>query len=94
MQQQQNQMKTATIKSTRTFLSDRPDSSRDTTGTLPELMDYFSYTLEAGASWEHEKGNKKVNREPKTFKALVTALNNAKHNTGRMYQDTFFDLVQ
>lgn len=50
-----------TIKKTRVNLIS--DSYEITfTGTLPELLDKFSYTLECGASWSHEKGNKKINR--------------------------------
>jgi len=49
-------------------------------GTLEELIQCFSHTLAVGVSWEHEKGNKKINRNPKSIKALVTALYNAKNN--------------
>jgi len=49
-------------------------------GTLAELIRYFSYTLEVGASWQHEKGNKKINQNPKSAKVLVTNLYNAKNN--------------
>jgi hypothetical protein len=38
-------------------------------GTLEELTQCFSYTLEVGASW-----NKKINRNPKTIAALVKNL--------------------
>jgi len=48
--------------------------------TLPELLEYFSYTLEVGQSWEHEKGNKKINMNPKGVKSLVNNLNKAKEN--------------
>ena len=63
-------MKTFTVIKTR--------RGRDTvtTGTIPELLDYFGYTLECGKSWEHEKGNKKININPKGIKSLVTNLNN------------------
>ena len=43
------------------------------TGTIPYLIEYFGYTLEVGASW-----NKKVNRNPKGIKTLITNLNRAK----------------
>ncbi len=49
-------------------------------GTLEELTNYFGYTLEVGQSWEHEKGNKKINRRPKSIAALVTNIYNAKNN--------------
>ena len=41
-------------------------------GTLEELIKTFSYTLEKGASWQHEKGNKKINRNPKNIKSLIS----------------------
>lgn len=49
-------------------------------GTLPELIGYFRYGLETGHSYQHEKGNKKINLEPKTIKSLISNLNNAKTN--------------
>ena len=57
--------------------SDRVSS---TTGTIAELVEYYGYTLEKGASWQHEKGNKKINRNPKTLASLLTNLNNAVNN--------------
>ena len=51
--------------------------------TLEEAVKYFGYTLECGASWQHERGNKKINRNPKTIKSLITNLNNASDNTAR-----------
>ena len=49
-------------------------------GTLEELVKYFGYTLEKGKSYEHEKGNKKINLQPKSFNALLTNINNAENN--------------
>lgn len=49
-------------------------------GTMPELVLIFKYTLDCGASYQHEKGNKKINRSPKTLASLITNLNNAKNN--------------
>ena len=51
--------------------------------TVEEAVEYYGYTLECGASWSHEKGNKKINRKPTTIKSLVTNLNNASNNTAR-----------
>lgn len=48
--------------------------------TVEEAVEYYGYTLEKGASWQHEKGNKKINRNPKTIKSLLTNLNNAVNN--------------
>ena len=49
-------------------------------GTLEELIEAYSYTLEVGQSYEWEKGNKKINRNPKSIKALVSNLQKAKDN--------------
>lgn len=51
--------------------------------TIEEAVEYYSYTLECGASWSHEKGNKKINCKPTTIKGLITNLNNASNNTAR-----------
>jgi len=48
--------------------------------TVEEAVEYYGYTLEVGASWAHEKGNKKINRNPTTIKSLITNLNNASNN--------------
>jgi hypothetical protein len=48
--------------------------------TIAEAVEYYGYTLEKGASWQHEKGNKKINRNPSTIKSLLTNLNNAVNN--------------
>ena len=51
--------------------------------TLAEAIEYYSYTLECGAGWSHEPGNKKINRNPTTIKSLITNLNNASSNTAQ-----------
>ena len=51
------------------------------TGTLDELKHTFNYTLECGKSWEHEKGNAKININPKSIKSLVNMLNKAVNNS-------------
>ena len=74
--------------------SARRATSKEVTGTLEYLLNYFSYTLETGKSYEHEKGNKKINLQPKTAKSLVTNLNNAKSNAAANgYSDTSYSLV-
>ena len=50
-------------------------------GSKSELIVSFKYTLDCGASWQHEKGRKKINRNPKTLASLITNLNNAKNNS-------------
>ena len=64
-----------------TSTSWRNGRTHDITGTLAELIQAHRYTLECGASWQHEKGNKKINTAPKTIKSLVTNLNNAVNNS-------------
>lgn len=63
-------------------------------GTLEELIKAYSYTLEVGASWQHEKGNKKINRQPKSVKTLVNNLNNAVNNSAANgYAGKFYRLM-
>ena len=50
-------------------------------GALEELIGFYSYTLENGQSWEHEKGNKKINCNPRSVATLVKNLNNAVNNS-------------
>jgi hypothetical protein len=44
-------------------------------GTLAELIESFGYTLECGKSWEFEKGNHKINDNPKSINTFVKNLN-------------------
>ena len=50
-------------------------------GTLQELVEAHRYTLETGASYEYEKGNKKINCNPKSISALINNLNKAVNNS-------------
>jgi len=80
-----------------TIVSERASrgSKSEFTGTVSELIDMFSYTLEVGACYQHEKGNKKINRQPKTIKGLITNLNNAKTNAAANgYSDTHYYLKE
>ena len=52
----------------------------ESSGTIEELLKYHSYTLEVGKSWEHEKGNSKINEYPKTGASLVSNLNKSARN--------------
>ena len=66
--------------------STRPMSGRSYAShplTVEEAVDYYRYTLECGASWQHEKGNKKINCKPTTIKSLIANLNNASNNSAR-----------
>lgn len=51
--------------------------------TPDEAVEYYAYTLKCGASWQHERGNQKINRNPKSIKSLITNLNRASNNTAR-----------
>lgn len=70
----------ATAK-TFTIITNRRGVDRETSGTLEELRKYFSYTLIRGESWQHEKGNRKINLNPKSITTLVNNLNNAERNS-------------
>lgn len=62
-------------------------------GTLEDLVDYFGYTLEVGQSWEREKGNKKINMNPKSGKSLVDNLNKAVTNaSANGHSSTYYTL--
>lgn len=69
--------KTYTITQTRS----RTGQVRTFSGSIDELISYHKYTLETGASYQHEKGNKKINRAPKTIAGLISNLNNAVNNS-------------
>lgn len=58
--------KTYTIRKTR----GRTGAQTDYTGTVAELTEEFSYTLQCGNSW-----NPKINRTPTTAISLVSNLN-------------------
>jgi len=62
--------------------------------TLPEAINAFSYTLECGSAYEHEKGNKKINRNPKSFKTLVINLNKASDNSAMSGIGDRYELVE
>ena len=64
-----------------TCIKERADSRHTMTGTVEELVESCSYTLECGQSYQHEKGNKKINRNPKSISSLVNNLNNAVNNS-------------
>ena len=59
----------------------RTGATREITGTLEELKKYFKYTLECGESWQEEKGNHKINTNPKSINALINNLNWAVNNS-------------
>jgi hypothetical protein len=59
-------------------------------GTLTEMLEQFSYTLDIGASYD-----KKVNRNPKSGVSLVDALNKAaKARAVNINPSTYYSLVK
>jgi len=63
-------------------------NTKEITGTLEYLTDYFSYTLEVGNSW-----NSKINTKPKTIKSLVSNLNKSFYEKeSNCYERTFIEL--
>lgn len=71
----------------------RKGKLRTTVGSLPDLIEIFSYTLTVGKDYETEKGNKKINLSPKTIEDLVRNLNNAKRNASRNGNpDTYYEV--
>ena len=69
-----------TVTKTRCGYLSGKTSTYTYSGTLEELIEKFSYTLEVGVSYAYERGSKKVNRTPKTMKQLMTSLENADYN--------------
>lgn len=59
----------------------RTGSEQVFTGTLKDLIPMFEHTLEVGRCYQHERGNKKINTNPKTIKSLISNLNNAVNNS-------------
>jgi len=70
-----------------TIIVERRGREREVTGTIQELCEHFGYTLLKGKSWEHERGNKRINTAPKTIDSLVSNLNNAAANG---FQSTWY----
>lgn len=75
---------------TYTIVKTRRGNESEYSGTVEELTKTFSYTLECGNSW-----NSKINRNPKTAKSLVTALNKSVDETmGSCYDPDYYELKQ
>lgn len=62
-------------------MSSRPTRYYYQEGTLEELVKAYGYTLECGCSYQHEKGNSKINCNPKSVATLVNNLNKAVNNS-------------
>jgi len=76
-------MKTYTVQQT------RKGRTTEIKGTLPELIEYFGYTLECGNSW-----NRKIQKNPKTIKSFISNLQRSyEEKEANCYERTFVDLV-
>ena len=59
--------------------------------TVEEASRFYAYTLEVGASFQHEKGASKINLKPRTINSLLSNLNKATHNsTANGYGDAIY----
>jgi hypothetical protein len=73
----------------------RNDSKSYQEGTLEELIKAYGYTLECGQSYQNEKGNAKINCNPKSVSILVKNLNNAVNNSAANgYAGVTYSLVE
>lgn len=75
----------------RTYIVEKIKKGRSTLveGTVEEITNYFGYTLECGNSW-----NKKINRNPKTIKSLISNLEKAFDEVeGCCYERTSLRLI-
>lgn len=73
-------MKTYTIRISKSSLRGN-HSDRTVYGTVPELTEYFGYTLEVGNSY-----NSKINTKPKTIRSLIS---NVQRSMDIMYGNTY-----
>jgi hypothetical protein len=63
------------------IISKRNEITSEYIGTISELLEMFSYTIECGKSYESEKGNYKINSNPKGIKSLISTINKSKSNS-------------
>lgn len=84
------QGKTYTIRTTKNrSMSNRAEQVFEKTGTLTELIEAFSYTLEVGYSW-----NKKIKLVPRNIKSFVKNLQDAyEEKEADSYERTIVSLV-
>lgn len=75
------------LKKTRSGMSSTYETIYE--GTLAYLINgVFGYTLQCGSSW-----NRKINRNPKTIKALVSAINKSYEETEGGYTRSYVELI-
>ena len=83
-----NSAKKYTIQVQRIRLYGNDPAPKSYSGTIAELTETFSYTLECGHGWDS-----RVNRSPTTIKSLVSNLNRAAHAKSTHYQSEYYTLV-
>lgn len=77
------------MKKQHTIVKLRKGNEKKYTGTVEELTETFSYTLLSGNSY-----NPKINRFPKTIKALINNLNKSVDETqGGCYDPDYYFLA-
>lgn len=86
----ENQQYTMTVESYRSQFNDCEENKH--TGTLEELKEMFSYTIECGRAYMHEEGALPVKRVENIsdIYELEEALNNASHNSCRGEPDNYY----
>lgn len=83
-----NNPKRYTIMVRRIRLHGDDPAPKSYTGTIVELTETFSYTLECGHNWDG-----RVNRNPKTIDSLVNNLNRAAYAKSTHYQAEYYSLA-
>lgn len=68
--------------------TDKWGRDRIVSGTLEELIEYHSYTLEIGNSW-----NPKINRYPKTIRSFISNYNKSVDEKYDGYHRPYLHLV-
>lgn len=77
-----------TVKKTKSGMSRSSETLFE--GTLQRLKtNVFGYTLECGASW-----NRKINRDPKSIKSLITMVNRSYNEIEGGYTQSYIELVE
>lgn len=78
-----------TLEKSRSGRGTQNDSTTTIKRTLPDLLQYFGYTLEIGHSW-----NSKISRYPKTIKSFMKNLQMSyEEKEAACYSRTYVNLV-
>lgn len=78
----------AKTEKTFTIVKTRKGRTTEITNTLPELIKYFSYTLEVGHSY-----NSKIKLQPTTIQSFITNIEKSlNEKEGACFERTFIEL--